>query len=79
MGILFRRWPGGESGLSQGCKADDIHVKAVLIFSQFKTGLFKLSGHDMVILPPKFVDELRNAPEEEISSIIANTDVSKFT
>ena len=39
--------------------------------------MFKLSGHDMVILPTKYVDELRNVPEEELSSIKANTDVSK--
>ena len=31
----------------------------------------------MVILPTKFVDEMRNAPEDELSSIIANTDVSR--
>ena len=49
-----------------------------LNYSQFKTGMFKLSGHDMVILPPKFVDELRNVPEDELSSIKANTDVSNF-
>lgn len=49
-----------------------------LTFSQFKTGMFKLSGQDMVILPTKFVDELRNVPENEISSIKANTDVSDF-
>lgn len=38
--------------------------------------MFKLSGHDMVILPTKFVNELRNVPEEELSSIKANVDVS---
>ncbi|CAF9916908.1 MAG: hypothetical protein ALECFALPRED_010907 [Alectoria fallacina] len=43
-------------------------------YSKFKTGMFKLSGQDMVILPTKFVDELRNVPENEISSIKANTD-----
>ena len=46
--------------------------------SQYKNGVFKLSGHDMVILPTKFVDELRNVPEDELSSIKANTDVSRF-
>ena len=32
----------------------------------------------MVILPTRFVDELRNVPEDELSSIQANTDVSRF-
>lgn len=32
----------------------------------------------MVILPTKFVDELRNVPEDELSFIKANTDVSSF-
>lgn len=31
----------------------------------------------MVILPTKFVDELRNVPEEDLSSIKANIDVSR--
>lgn len=30
----------------------------------------------MVILPTKFVDELRNVPEDEISSVQANSAVS---
>ena len=42
---------------------------------QFKHRIFKLSGHDMAILPTKFIEELRNVPEEELSSIRANTDV----
>lgn len=43
----------------------------------FKTRIFKLSGHDMVILPTKFIEALRNVPEDELSSIRANTDASK--
>ena len=33
----------------------------------------------MVILPTKFVDELRNVPEDEISSVKANSAVSGFS
>ena len=50
-----------------------------LTFSQFKNSTFKLSGQDMVILPTKFVDELRNVPEDEISSVKANSAVSGFS
>ena len=32
----------------------------------------------MVILSTKFVDELRNVPEDELSSIKANTDVRRI-
>lgn len=32
----------------------------------------------MVILPTKFIEELRSVTEDEISSIKANTDVSRI-
>lgn len=38
--------------------------------------MFKLSGGDIVVLPQKYVDELRNLPDEILSSIQANIDVS---
>ncbi|KAL8673743.1 MAG: hypothetical protein Q9168_001850 [Polycauliona sp. 1 TL-2023] len=44
-------------------------------YSKYHSGLFKLSGHDMVMLPTKFLDELRDAPEDEISSTKALTAV----
>lgn len=37
--------------------------------------MFKVSGHDILVLPRKYVDELRNLPDSVISSIQANIDV----
>lgn len=38
--------------------------------------MFKLSGHDILVIPNKYVDELRNLPDHRLSSIQANIDVS---
>jgi hypothetical protein len=38
--------------------------------------MFKLSGQDILVLPRKYVEELRQMPEEMVSSIQANIDVS---
>lgn len=38
--------------------------------------MFKLSGQDILVLPRKYVEELRQMPEELVSSIQANIDVS---
>lgn len=46
--------------------------------SQFKDSMFKLSGQDILILPRKYVDELRNMPDHKLSSIQANIDVSEI-
>ncbi|KAL8832625.1 MAG: hypothetical protein Q9191_000141 [Dirinaria sp. TL-2023a] len=43
-------------------------------YRKFGDKLFKLSGHDILILPNKYVDELRNLPEDRLSSIQANID-----
>lgn len=48
------------------------------IFSQFKTSLFKLRGHDIVLSPSKRVEELRNASEDELSFIKVNADIREF-
>jgi hypothetical protein len=38
--------------------------------------MFKLSGQDILVIPNKYVDELRNIPDNKLSSIQANIDVS---
>jgi hypothetical protein len=38
--------------------------------------MFKLSGQDILVIPNKYVDELRNMPDNKLSSIQANIDVS---
>lgn len=43
-------------------------------YDKFKNTLFKLSGHDILIIPNKYVDELRNLPDHRLSSIQANID-----
>ena len=43
--------------------------------SKFKNTLFKLSGHDILVIPNKYVNELRNLPDHRLSSIQANIDV----
>lgn len=37
--------------------------------------MYKLVGNEMLVLPNKFVDELRSIPEQRLSSMIANIDV----
>jgi hypothetical protein len=46
-----------------------------LITQQYKNGMFKLSGQDILVIPNKYVDELRNMPDHKLSSIQANIDV----
>ncbi|KAF2185204.1 putative cytochrome P450 monooxygenase [Zopfia rhizophila CBS 207.26] len=43
-------------------------------YSKFKTRMFKLSSDDILVLPNKYVEELRHMPEERVSSIQANID-----
>jgi hypothetical protein len=43
---------------------------------QYKDRIFKLSGHDILVVPNKYVAELRNMPDEQLSSIQANIDVT---
>ena len=49
--------------------------KELSSLSKFKTTLFKLSGHDILVIPNKYVNELRNLPDHRLSSIQANIDV----
>lgn len=42
---------------------------------QYKDQIFKLSGHDILVVPNRYVSELRNMPDDQISSIQANIDV----
>jgi hypothetical protein len=39
--------------------------------------MFKLSGEDILVVPNKYVSELRNMPDEIVSSIQANIDVGQ--
>lgn len=43
---------------------------------QYKTTFFKINGNDMLVVPNKYVNELRAIPEERLSSMVANIDVS---
>lgn len=43
---------------------------------QYKHTMFKLSGQDILVIPNKYVNELRNMPDHKLSSIQANIDVS---
>ena len=40
--------------------------------------MFKLSGQDILVIPNRYVDELRNMPDHTLSSIQANIDVSFY-
>jgi cytochrome P450 len=42
--------------------------------SQYKDTIFKLSNQDILVVPRKYVDELRNMPDDRLSSIQANID-----
>ncbi|KAI1657168.1 hypothetical protein F4813DRAFT_390140 [Daldinia decipiens] len=43
-------------------------------YKEYKGKIFKLSGHDILVLPSKYITELRSMPDEELSSIQANID-----
>ncbi|KAI0850466.1 putative cytochrome P450 monooxygenase [Daldinia vernicosa] len=43
-------------------------------YKKYKGKIFKLSGHDILVLPSKYITELRSMPDEELSSIQANID-----
>ena len=40
--------------------------------SQFKNNVFKLCGDDVLVLPNKYIDEIRNLPADKLNSILAN-------
>ncbi|KAI5860762.1 putative cytochrome P450 monooxygenase [Durotheca rogersii] len=43
-------------------------------YSRYKDRVFKLSSHDTVVIPRKYVAELKSLPDEKLSSIQANID-----
>ncbi|KAL1981482.1 hypothetical protein VTN96DRAFT_2511 [Rasamsonia emersonii] len=43
-------------------------------YDKYKNRIFKLSGHDILVIPNKYVAELKNMPDEQLSSIQANID-----
>ncbi|KAI1505683.1 putative cytochrome P450 monooxygenase [Biscogniauxia marginata] len=43
-------------------------------YEKYKGQVFKLSGHDILVVPRKYISELRSMPDEELSSIQANID-----
>jgi len=40
-------------------------------YSQFKDSIFKICGNDVRVLPNKYVEELRNIPNERLNAILA--------
>ena len=40
-------------------------------YSQFKDSVFKICGNDVIVLPNKYVDELRNIPNDRLNAILA--------
>lgn len=40
-------------------------------YSQFKDSIFKICGNDVIVLPNKYVEELRNIPNERLNAILA--------
>ncbi|KAF2759882.1 putative cytochrome P450 [Pseudovirgaria hyperparasitica] len=43
-------------------------------YRKFKSGIFKVIGNEILVIPNKYVDELRSLPEHKLSSIVANID-----
>ncbi|TGO43441.1 hypothetical protein BHYA_0001g00710 [Botrytis hyacinthi] len=41
-------------------------------YHQYKDQFFKINGNDMLVVPNKYVNELRAIPEEKLSSMVAN-------
>ncbi|PQE15282.1 cytochrome P450 protein [Rutstroemia sp. NJR-2017a BVV2] len=41
-------------------------------YDKFKDRVFKLCGNDVIVLPNKYMDEIRNLPSSKLNSILAN-------
>lgn len=41
-------------------------------YSQFKNELFKICGNDVIVLPHKYLDEIRRIPERKLNAMKAN-------
>ncbi|TVY83155.1 Cytochrome P450 monooxygenase AtmP [Lachnellula suecica] len=41
-------------------------------YAKYKDQFFKINGNDMLVVPNKYVNELRAIPEERLSSMVAN-------
>jgi hypothetical protein len=48
------------------------------VLNKYRNEFFKINGNDMLVVPNKYISELRAIPEERLSSMIANIEVSIF-